>query len=100
MASGGSGKRPPRTPIRPNGHNLRGAEHRPRPGKAPSKPPKATGASAGGIFWRRLRQRVRSLWRWMVVRNVRTLVNRLTGNAEGIRQTNSGGDVRQFPGGK
>lgn len=100
MASGGSGKRPPRSPYRPQGHNRRGSDQRPHPGHAPAKRHKSAGAQAGDIFWRRLRQRIRALWRWMVIRTLRSLTNRWKGKVEGIDQASTGGDVRQFPGGK
>jgi len=100
MASGGSGKRPPRSHHRPNSHNLRGVDQRARQGQGKAKRQKVAGAQTGDIFWRRLRQRIRSLWRWMVVRTVRSLANRWNGRVEGINQPGAGGDVRQFPGGK
>jgi len=100
MASGGSGKRPPRSPHRPHGHNLRGADHRSRPGNVPAQRHRAAETQGGDIFWRRLRQRIRALWRWMVVRTWRSMTSRWNGRAEGIDQTSVGGDVRQFPGSK
>ncbi len=99
MASGGSGKRPPRFPHGPNGQNVRGAEQRPRSGQAQANRHKAS-AQAGDIFWRRLRQRIRAVWRWMVVRTVRSLTSRWKGKVDGVDHTTFGGDVRQFPGSK
>lgn len=52
--------------------------------------------------WRRLRHRLRVLWRWVVVRNLRHMAMHLAGrpDLEDYGPNPSMGDVRQFPNGR
>jgi len=82
MRSGGSNRRPP-FPNRLAG-GLRAGDRVRRDRKA----------AAGWSPWRRLRQRIRSLWRWTILRQARTwLPDWLPGGGRPL----GGGEVRHFP---
>jgi hypothetical protein len=90
MWSGGNRRRPP-TPPRGAGRYT----SQTRIGARPAGVRVARGRSAGGqSVWRRLRQRIRALWRWGVVRTVRHWFGSATVRSE---FGGDAGEVKQFP---
>lgn len=93
MWSKGSRRRPPNLPrgvgrqARPPGGGMKGYSQG-APVAAPEKP------RPGWPVLRRLRQRLRALWRWMIVRTVRGWFG---GRSARVESSAPGGEVKQFP---
>lgn len=93
MWSKGSRRRPPNPPrvsgrqARPSGSGMK-AYAQGAATVAPEKP------RPGWPVLRRLRQRLRALWRWMIVRTVRSWFGGRSARAE---SSAPGGEVKQFP---
>jgi len=92
MWSRGSKRRrptPPRGPGRYWSQRKAGPGHHPAGAQAAEAKP-GTGSPA----WRRLRQRIRALWRWVIVRTVRGW---LGGRSRTTEVTTDLAEVKQFP---
>jgi hypothetical protein len=74
MRSGGSNQRPPNPPRGPGGYWTPGVGRMRQP--QPRKRSVNAAAKAGWPLWRRLRQRIRATWRWVIIRTVRGLTAR------------------------
>lgn len=101
MWSGGSGGRPPYPPKgvrRYTGAYNMGRNRKPplpvRTAQAPVvRKPRPS-------VWRKVRQQLRALWRWMVVRTVRSWATRLGKRPPARGEAGQPCDVRQFPSSK
>lgn len=94
MWSGGSGRRPPLPPRRRAGAHYGVADIRKRgPHQRVSHAPRVSGRLTGSI-WRKVRQRLRALWRWVVIRTVRSWFGN---RGDRLEVPGQEGDVRQFP---
>lgn len=91
-------RRPPRPPKRFRRSKSSPAQKQRHWVREASSPAPRSSASV----WRRLRHRLRVLWRWVVVRNWRHLAMQLAGKPEPVEYGSSAslGDVRQFPNGR
>lgn len=99
MWSGGSGGRPPYPPK--GARRYTGAYNMGRYGQP--RPQVRTAQQAAVVrkprpsLWRKVRQQVRALWRWMVVRTVRGWATRLGKRPPTGQNGGQSCDVRQFP---
>jgi hypothetical protein len=95
MWSRSSKRRPPRPPKGTGwtgGASQKGRQVKKTPTRGPIA--RVHLGKTGVSLWRKMRQRVRALWRWMVIRTVRTWSTQLFGRSE----TGGGdGDIRRFP---
>ena len=87
--------RPPRKFRRSTGASGLKQRHSVREAAVPAARPSANG-------WRRLRHRLRVLWRWVVVRTLRHWAMHLVGKPDPSDDGSSAswGEVRQFPHGR
>lgn len=94
MWSGGSRRRPPNPPRGSARTRKQGAA---KPGAFPARG-RAVQAkpTAGMTAWRRMRQRLRAIWRWVVVRTVRSWFSGKPRPELGAEL----GEVKQFPQGR
>lgn len=92
MWSRGSKRRPP---IPPRGPGRYWGQRVVRPGQHPAGAQAGqAGQRAANPAWRRLRQRIRAVWRWVIVRTVRGW---LGGRSRPVEVQAELAEVRQFP---
>lgn len=97
--SGGPKGRPPHASRwiarQAGGYNI----GRKQPPIARGTQPVAGPKREGSPQWRRLRQRVRALWRWGIIRAVRAVTGRFGARLLGEELPTTPGEVRRFPDG-
>jgi hypothetical protein len=95
MWSGGSNRRPPNPPRGAGRYSRAVGTARRRHPQVPAGAVRT--ARAGWPVWRRLRQRVRALWRWVIVRAVRGWTGRWNSRHVRLDPAAQPCEVKQFP---